>query len=70
MKCCKCGAGIESRRGFTAIEPKGKKNRKWICWLCLSNMPVEKARKLVKRANRVTLSTWIKVNLEKLNILN
>lgn len=36
MSCYICGAGIDTipMRSFTPVDPKGTKNRRWICNVC------------------------------------
>ena len=37
MKCCRCGLGItESKRNYYPIDPKGTKNRRWVCHICMT----------------------------------
>lgn len=60
MKCCRCNKGMsELKCGMIPIEPKGTKDRKWICTDCATNEEIDDIDKEVVEISSIINPNFI-----------
>lgn len=55
MKCKQCGSSIENNVSFYPVQPKGTKDRNWMCEECLAKLPILTRDKLIKAGTKQSL---------------